>query len=536
MTHTPSTPVLQVRELSVQFKQGTATTTAVERISFDLHRGETVALVGESGSGKSVTALSILKLLPYPAASHPSGEILFEGEDLLQLRDQRMQAIRGNRIGMIFQEPMTALNPLHTIEKQLGEVICQHRNIKRRQARPLVIELLNQVQIPEPESRLNNYPHELSGGQRQRVMIAMALANEPQILIADEPTTALDVTVQKEILELLAKLQTTRGLSMLFITHDLGVVRHCADRVVVMKNGLCVEHGDVDAVFTNPQNNYTQELLNAVPSQRPDPVVTTNAEPLLAAENISVEFALSKTLLGKPKRVLRAVNRVSVELYQGETLGIVGESGSGKSTLAMALLRLTASDGSITFDRKPLQPLSQKQLRPLRRDLQVVFQDPFASLSPRMTIGQIISEGLLVHEKLPEEAVEAQVVEVMNEVNIDASWRHRYPHELSGGQRQRVAIARALILNPRLLVLDEPTSALDRSVQHRVIDLLAELQQKRGLSYLFISHDLQVVRALSHRVMVMRGGEVVESGLCQDIFENPSTDYTRALINASLLT
>ena len=530
----PTTPLLQVKELSVSFHQAGGSIVAVEKLSFDLHSGETVALVGESGSGKSMTAHAIMRLLPYPMAFHPSGEILFDDKDLLQLNQVQMRSIRGNRIGMIFQEPMTALNPLHTVEKQIGEVIALHRGIKLRETKPLVLELLKQVKIPNPEQRLRSYPHQLSGGQRQRVMIAMALANEPELLIADEPTTALDVTVQREILELLKELQAFHQLSMLLITHDLGVVKHMASRVIVMKSGHAVEQGSVAQILEHPNHTYTQELTLSNPGIMPIQLEQSDARAtILSVENLNVSFTIQKSIFGKVLKQFHAVKQGCLSLSTAETLGIVGESGSGKTTLALAILKLINSSGEILFDGRDLQNCSEKSFRPLRRHIQIVFQDPFASLSPRMTVAEIISEGLRVHEPISEQQCEERVVAVMQEVDLDPSWRHRYPHEFSGGQRQRIAIARALILNPKLIILDEPTSALDKAVQIKVIRLLRDLQLKRNLSYIFISHDLKLIQALSHQVIVMKDGDMVESGPAKAIFNNPKSEYTRTLLAAS---
>ena len=542
------TPLLQVNDLSVAFRQGDSITEVVKKISFDIQQGETVALVGESGSGKSMTAHAIMKLLPYPMAFHPSGEILFKGQDLIQFSPKQMQKIRGNQIGMIFQEPMTALNPLHTIDKQIGEVICQHRGINIKQARPLILDLLKKVQIPNPESRLKSYPHELSGGQRQRVMIAMALANEPRLLIADEPTTALDVTVQKEILHLLKGLQQQENLGLLLITHDLGVVKHMAQRVLVMKDGELVESNECQTIFNEPSHPYTKSLLQSAPSGTPADIGSSQQEdttPLLTTSNLNVSFTVRKSLLGKPLERFRAVKDANIRIHKGTTLGIVGESGSGKSTLALAILRLIESEGEIRFDNTLISDIREKHLRSLRKNFQVVFQDPFASLSPRMTAEEIIQEGLNIHnpsnsgntetaQPLSKDEKEQRVKDVMREVGLDSELRHRYPHEFSGGQRQRIAIARALILNPALLILDEPTSALDKTVQVQVVDLLRELQQNRQLTYLFISHDLSVVKALSHQIIVMKDGEIVEQGQADSVLSRPSNAYTQQLIAATL--
>ena len=525
--------LLSIEDLSVTFHQGHESSNVVDRVNLSLHQGKTLALVGESGSGKSVTAHSVLKLLPYPMASHPHGRILYRGSNLLELDEQEIRSIRGNKIGMIFQEPMTALNPLQRVEKQIGEVLLEHGENSRESIREKVLDLLTLVKIPDPEQKLRAFPHELSGGQRQRVMIAMALANQPEILIADEPTTALDVTVQREILELLKSLQKEQQLSLLLITHDLGVVQHMADEVAVMKNGQILETQSVRQLFSSPTQPYTQSLLNAAPSGRPTTVVSASATVLLSAKDLKVNYTLKKTLFGKPKVQLAAVKNANLELRPGETLGIVGESGSGKSTLALALLRLIESEGTIVFDAQKISSVAENQLRHLRSRLQVVFQDPFASLSPRMTISEIIGEGLKIHSTLSPHKLREKVIKTMTEVGLDPQSRHRYPHEFSGGQRQRVAIARALILDPALIVLDEPTSALDRAVQSQVIELLRELQTKRGLSYLFISHDLKVVQAVSHRVMVMKDGEIVECGNAEQILKKPQHEYTKNLIAAS---
>nr|WP_319390554.1 ABC transporter ATP-binding protein [uncultured Cohaesibacter sp.] len=535
MTKTQSSqPLLSVRNLSVAFLQDGKEQLAVDRISFDLEKGETMALVGESGSGKSVSALSILKLLPYPAASHPSGQILFDGEDLLNASDKKLRSVRGNRISMIFQEPMSSLNPLHTVEKQIGEVLSIHHGMGEKQARERVLELLNDVGIREPEKRLKSYPHQLSGGQRQRVMIAMALANEPELLIADEPTTALDVTVQAQILELLRSLQKTHGMALLFITHDLGIVEKLADKVCVMTKGEIVERGSTKALFANPTHPYTRHLLNSEPSGEARPVAD-DAPILLETDNLKVWFPIKRGFMRKIVGHIKAVDGISLSVRAGETLGIVGESGSGKTTLGLALLRMISSEGPIVFQGNHLDGLNSKAMRDKRGDMQIVFQDPFGSLSPRMSIAQIVDEGLAIHAPaLSEEERDAKVVSVLREVGIDPDTRHRYPHEFSGGQRQRISIARAMVLEPKFVMLDEPTSALDMSVQAQVVDLLRDLQAKHGLTYLFISHDLKVVRALSNRVIVMRNGKVVEEGSVERIFKAPESDYTKALMAAAL--
>ncbi len=527
------TPILVVKDLSVTFSSAGVASTAVDNISFHIDKGETLALVGESGSGKSVSALSILKLLPYPTAAHPSGTIHFKGEDLLDSDEDDLRRVRGDDITMIFQEPMTSLNPLHTIELQIGEILRLHQNMDAKQARDRILELLNQVGIHEPEKRLNAYPHQLSGGQRQRVMIAMSLANEPELLIADEPTTALDVTVQAQILELLAKLQRERGLSMLFITHDLGIVRKIADRVCVMTNGKIVEHGPTEEIFNNPQHEYTKHLLAAEPNGNP-PTTDLSAPIVLKGEQIKVWFPIKAGFMRNIVDHVKAVDGIDLILREGQTLGVVGESGSGKTTLGLALTRLISSKGKIGFVGKSIDEFSFKQMRPLRREMQVVFQDPFGSLSPRMSIAEIVAEGLGIHRtELGADQRDDVVCKALQEVGLEPQSRHRYPHEFSGGQRQRVAIARAMVLEPKFIMLDEPTSALDMSVQAQVVDLLRELQIKHNLSYLFISHDLKVVRALANEVIVMRHGKVVEQGQSEQIFDAPQTDYTKALMAAA---
>ncbi|KXF79022.1 microcin ABC transporter ATP-binding protein [Paramesorhizobium deserti] len=527
------TPLLSVRDLSVAFTQGGKETLAVDHISFDIAKGETVALVGESGSGKSVSALSILKLLPYPSASHPSGQILFNGNDLLDKDESDLRRVRGNDIAMIFQEPMTSLNPLHTIERQVGEILKVHQGMSDRAARARTLELLNEVGIREPEKRLNAYPHQLSGGQRQRVMIAMALANKPALLIADEPTTALDVTVQAQILKLLAELKAAQDMSMLFITHDLGIVRKIADRVCVMTKGKIVEAGPTKEIFENPQHEYTKHLLAAEPKGEP-PAANPAATSVMEGRDVKVWFPIKKGFLRRTVDHVKAVDGIDVTIRAGQTLGVVGESGSGKTTLGLALARMISSQGDIRFTGREIEGLSFKQMRPLRRELQIVFQDPFGSLSPRMSITEIIAEGLQIHEPgLSADERDARVVAALKEVNLDPETRFRYPHEFSGGQRQRIAIARAMVLNPRFVMLDEPTSALDMSVQAQVVDLLRALQKKHDLAYLFISHDLKVVRALANDVLVMRNGKAVEYGPAVEIFARPKEEYTKALMAAA---
>ena len=523
------TPLLSVKDLSVRFGD----LEAVKHVSFDIARGETLALVGESGSGKSVTALSVLQLLPYPLASHPNGSITFHGEEMVNTAPAELQRIRGNRIAMVFQEPMTSLNPLHTIERQINEVLVLHKRLNKAAARQRTLELLQLVGLPEAEKRLSAYPHQLSGGQRQRVMIAMALANEPDLLIADEPTTALDVTIQAQILKLLKDLQQKMGMALLLITHDLNIVRKVVDRVCIMTNGEIVEHGPVAQVFGQPQHAYTKKLLAAEPkgvaaATQPDaPVV-------MDARDVKIWFPITAGLLRRTVGHIKAVDGISLSVRAGETLGVVGESGSGKSTLAYALLRLQKSEGSIRFRGEELQGRSWNEMRALRKVMQIVFQDPFDSLSPRLSIFHIVSEGLAVHGIGANEAERRiMVAEALRETGLDPAAMDRYPHEFSGGQRQRIAIARAIVLKPKFIVLDEPTSALDMSVQAQIVDLLRDLQQKHGLAYLFISHDLRVVRALSDRVMVMKDGKVVEENTAKQIFDAPQTDYTRALIAAA---
>ncbi len=525
--------LLSVRDLSVDFATPVGRVQAVRNVSFDVAPGETLALVGESGSGKSVSALSILQLLPYPTARHPGGSIRFEGQELLGGDEATLRAIRGNDIAMIFQEPMTSLNPLHTIEKQINEVLFVHKGLARQAARARTLELLKLVGLNNAEQRLNAYPHELSGGQRQRVMIAMALANEPKLLIADEPTTALDVTIQAQILELLDDLKAKFGMSILFITHDLGIVRKMADRVAVMQQGEIVELEETETLFANPTHSYTKQLLDAEPSGTALAPVH-DAPRVIQADDLKVHFPIKAGLMRRVVDHVRAVDGITLEVREGQTVGVVGESGSGKTTLGLALLRLISSEGPIEFDGNAIEDLRTKQLRPLRREMQIVFQDPYGSLSPRMSIAHIIAEGLKVHG-IGENAAarDEMIVRVMEEVGLDPNARHRYPHEFSGGQRQRVAIARALVLKPKFIVLDEPTSALDRSVQAQIIDLLRDLQAKYKLAYLFISHDLKVVQAISNHVIVMQNGKVVEQGPAADIFDNPREGYTKALMAAA---
>ena len=522
--------LLQVRNLSVSFTQDGATTDAVKTVSFEVGKGETVALVGESGSGKSVTALSTVSLLPESAAV--SGSVRYGGTEMIGAPEADLRRVRGNDISFIFQEPMTSLNPLHTIEKQLGESLSLHQNLTGADAEARILDLLRKVGIRDPETRLRAYPHQLSGGQRQRVMIAMALANGPDLLVADEPTTALDVTIQAQILDLLAELKEAEGMSLLFITHDLGIVRRIADKVCVMKDGEIVETGPTEEIFANPQHPYTQTLLAAEPSGSPDPVPEA-AKEIVATDKLRVWFPIQRGLLRKTVGHVKAVNEASISVRQGETLGVVGESGSGKTTLALAILRLLSSEGRISFVGNEIQGWNSTRIRPLRKDMQVVFQDPYGSLSPRMTIEQIVAEGLSVHDVAGNLNSYELVADILTEVGLDPAMMHRYPHEFSGGQRQRIAIARAMILNPKLVVLDEPTSALDMTVQVQIVDLLRRLQKRHNLAYLFISHDLKVVRALSHKVIVMKQGDIVESGTNAEIFSNPRTGYTRELMAAA---
>ncbi len=528
-----SEPLLSVEYLSVSFTTSGVTTPAVEKISFHIDKGETVALVGESGSGKSVSALSILKLLPYPSASHPSGKIFFKGQDLLNTSEDELRKVRGNDVTMIFQEPMTSLNPLHTIERQIGEILTIHRGMSEAQAQKRTLELLNQVGIREPEKRLGAYPHQMSGGQRQRVMIAMSLANEPELLIADEPTTALDVTVQAQILELLGEMKKERGLSMLFITHDLGIVRKIADRVCVMTNGKIVEHGPTKEIFNNPQHEYTKHLLAAEPKGNP-PKSDPKSPIIIEGEDMKVWFPIKQGFMRKTIDHVKAVDGIDLKLRAGQTLGVVGESGSGKTTLGLALTRMISSKGRISFVGKDIDAYSFNEMKPLRGDMQIVFQDPYGSLSPRMSVAEIVAEGMKIHmPHMSANEVDDTVAGVLQEVGLDPATRHRYPHEFSGGQRQRMAIARAMVLEPKFVMLDEPTSALDMSVQAQVVELLLRLQEERNLAYLFISHDLKVVRALANDVMVMRLGKVVEQGPSKQIFDNPKTEYTKALMAAA---
>ncbi len=525
--------LVRIRDLSVDFSSAGESVRAVSGVSFDIESGETLALVGESGSGKSVTALSILQLLPYPVASHPSGTIEVDGTDMIGASRRMLRRIRGNRVSMIFQEPMTSLNPLHTIGRQVAEVLTLHRGLPKRQALIRARELLEMVALGETAKRLKAFPHELSGGQRQRVMIAMALACEPDLLIADEPTTALDVTVQAQILKLLTELQRQLGMAMLLITHDLAIVRHIARRVCVMHDGAIVEEGATEQIFEMPSHPYTRALLAAEPKGEPL-ILDQGAEEVLACDDLKVHFPIKAGVIRRTVDHVKAVDGVTLSVRAGQTVGVVGESGSGKTSLALALLRLTSSRGPIAFEERSIQGLTFKKMRPLRRRMQIVFQDPFSSLSPRMTVRQIIEEGLKVHRLEAANGRQALIDEVLEEVGLEPAMQDRYPHEFSGGQRQRISIARALVLKPSLVVLDEPTSALDMSVQAQIIDLLRALQARHRLAYLFISHDLKVIRALCHEVIVLRDGQVVEQGPTGQIFEAAQTPYTRALLAAAL--
>ena len=525
-------PLIEVRNLSIAFSQGDQRKTVVERVSFRVEKGRAMALVGESGSGKTVTAQAIVRLLPQPAASYPTGEIFFRGRDVLKMSDAELREMRGGSVTMVFQEPMTSLNPLHAIARQIGEIIALHHG-RAAATKERIVELLNEVGVVDPASRLGAYPHQLSGGQRQRVMIAMALANRPDLLIADEPTTALDVTVQAQILTLLKDLQTKLGMAMLFITHDLNVVRKIADDIIVMQKGAIVEAGRMAEVFANPQHAYTRALLAAEPKGDPPPA-EKSAPTIAGAKDLRVWFPIKRGLLRRTVGYVKAVDGVSLEVREGETVGVVGESGSGKTTLGLAMLRLIRSEGPIAFLGCAINGLNSRAMRPLRRDMQIVFQDPFGSLSPRMSVAEIVEEGLIAQGTKLNAGERRRVVEqALADTGLDPSSLDRYPHEFSGGQRQRIAIARAMALDPKFVVLDEPTSALDVSIQAQIVDLLRDLQRRRKLAYLFISHDLRVVRALASEIIVMRRGKVVESGAAAEVFANPRDEYTRALFAAA---
>ena len=527
-------PMLSIRNLDVSFQLGERRIDAVRDVSFDIAPGETLALVGESGSGKSVTALSVLRLLPYPSASHPKGQILFKDTDLLTAGDKLLRTVRGNEISMIYQEPMSSLNPLHTIERQVSEVLSVHQGLGRSAARKRVLELLDAVGIPEPQTRLASFPHQLSGGQRQRVMIAMALACEPALLIADEPTTALDVTVQAQILDLLKSVQRRMGMAMLFITHDLGIVRRMADKVCVMQNGEIVERADTETLFAQPQHAYTKHLLSSELSGM-EPGVAMIGKPVMAVSDLKVWFPVKRGLFKRTVGHIKAVDGVDLVVRRGETLGVVGESGSGKTTLGLAMLRLISSEGRIVFLGDDIAGKKSRAMRDYRADMQVVFQDPYGSLSPRMSVGDIIAEGLAVHfPHIKARERDEKVKAVLTEVGLEPEMRHRYPHEFSGGQRQRIAIARALILEPKFIVLDEPTSALDMSVQAQIVKLLRDLQAQHGLTYVFISHNLKVVRAIANAIIVMQDGKIVERAETETLFAAPEHPYTRTLLAAAL--
>ena len=527
--------VLKVKNLSATFKTPGGEVAAVKDVSFELNKGETLAVVGESGSGKSVTALSVMQLLPYPVASHSAeSSIQFKGEELVGKSEKEMRKIRGSKISMIFQEPLTALNPLHTIEKQIGEMLTLHQGMSKKRAKERILELLDLVGLSRLKDRLDAYPHELSGGQRQRVMISMALANEPELLIADEPTTALDVTIQAQILELLDDLKKRLGMSLIIITHDLSIVERMADKICVMKRGEMVEEGDTKAIYAAPKHDYTKMLLSAQPKGTARPPAN-DAKPVIEGRGIKVHFPKKKNFFGKVTDTVKAVDDIDITVRAGETIGVVGESGSGKTTLGLALIKLQSAEGTIVFQGTDISALSRKQVKPMREDMQIVFQDPFGSLSPRMSVAQIIGEGLQIHRPdLDKNGRDALVVDALKKVHMDPESRHRYPHEFSGGQRQRISIARALVLEPNLLVLDEPTSALDVSVQTEIVDLLREIQERENLAYIFISHDLRVVRAMAHHLIVMQNGKVVESGPAADIFDKPQQEYTKTLMEAAL--
>ncbi|MBK47438.1 MAG: microcin ABC transporter ATP-binding protein [Pelagibacteraceae bacterium] len=528
--------LLRIKNLSVSFNIDNKISSAVKNISLDVARGEALGIVGESGSGKSVTALSVLKLLPYPTAFHPSGEIYYNNKNILNSTEEELQKIRGNNISMIFQEPMTSLNPLHNIRKQVTEVLFLHKNLSDKEAENRAIELLDLVGFPDGKNRLNDYPHQLSGGQKQRVMIAMALANDPDLLIADEPTTALDVTIQAQILNLLKKLQSKLKMSLIIITHDLTIVKNITDKVIVMTNGKIVESGKTNLIFSKPKHPYTKKLLSSEPKGKP--IKIRNKKSLLSTKDLKVYYPIKKGFLKKTSGFIKAVDKVNINVFTGQTLGIVGESGSGKTTLGMAVLRLIKSSGEINFFKKneklSINNFDFKKMRPLRNDLQVVFQDPFGSLSPRLSIKEIIGEGLEIHKQnLKKKDREKLIIDTLKKVELDTNILNRYPHEFSGGQRQRIAIARAIVLKPRFLILDEPTSALDLSVQSQIINLLKKLQKENNLGYIFISHDLRVVKSLAHQLIVLKDGKIIESGKADRIFKSPKQLYTKKLISAA---
>ncbi len=524
--------LVRIQDLTIAFQKGVQVDPVVQHASLDVHPGEVLALVGESGSGKTVTAMSILRLLPMPPAVYPRGQIWYKGQDTLRLPEQELQRIRGNRISVIFQEPMMSLNPLHTIRKQLNETLSLHQGLTTPQATRRSLEWLERVEIRDPQKRLTAYPHQLSGGEQQRVMIAMALANNPDLLIADEPTTALDVTVQAQILALIKELQNELGMAILFITHDLGIVQRISDRVAVMRQGEIVEQATTSTLFHNPRHQYTRLLLDSEPKGKPQQA-KSGREPLIHVENLKVWFPIQRGILRRTLGYVKAVNDISFQVKKGQTLGIVGESGSGKSTTGLALLRLVESEGKIQFQNQQLHRFSNKEMRPLRRRMQIIFQDPFGSLSPRLSVAQIIGEGLRIHSDASPGEIDQEIIRVMEEVELDPETRHRYPNEFSGGQRQRIAMARALVLKPDFIVLDEPTSSLDRSVQFQVIQLLKTLQEQYGLTYIFISHDLKIIKSLCHEILVMKKGEVMEYGYASQIFSQPRHAYTRELLETA---
>ncbi len=526
--------ILEIKNLVIDFESKESTFRAVNNISLEIAKGKTLSLVGESGSGKSVTALSVLQLLPEGTVRYSKeSSIEFEGRQIIGGSKKDITLLRGNKISMIFQEPMTSLNPYQKVGYQIDESLIIHRGLSKKEAREKTLDLLKKVKIPEPEIKVNSYPHQLSGGQRQRIMIAMALANEPELLIADEPTTALDVTVEKALLELLADLQKEFGMSILFITHDLNIVKKFSDDVCVMKDGQIVEAGRVKELFDDPKHPYTIKLLNSIPGKKEK--LNTDNELLLSGSEVDINYPVAKNLFGQTTEFLNAVKKVDIKIYSGSTTGLVGESGSGKSSLARALLGIEKSEGNIIFDNKDINKLSSSEIRNFKKDFQIVFQDPFGSLSPRMTIGEIVGEGLKVHQpNLTKEERRNKIVQALNDVELESSSFSRFPHELSGGQRQRVAIARAIILEPKLILLDEPTSALDVSIQMQILNLLKDLQSRLGLAYLCISHDLKVIRFLSDYVYVMKDGNIVEDGISDDLFESPHHIYTQELLAASI--
>jgi microcin C transport system ATP-binding protein len=522
-------PLVEIRDLHIGFYKGERIDQVVHGVDLSIYPNETVALVGESGSGKTVTAQAILRLFPENVIAYPRGEILFSGRDVLSMNSNQLREIRGSDIGMIFQEPMTSLNPLHTVEKQINEALFLHRGLSSSEASSIALQWLKRVGLSDPEKKLYSFPHQLSGGERQRVMIAMALVNEPQLLIADEPTTALDVTIQAQILELMKELQRELHMSVLFITHDLGIVRRIADRVAVMHDGLIVETESTGKIFSKPSHPYTRKLLAAEPKGE-SPPSDPDREALVSARDLKVWFPIQRGVLRLTKGHVKAVDGVTFKVRKGQTLGVVGESGSGKTTLGKALLRLENSEGEIWFENQAVHAVEGKKLRPLRRRMQVIFQDPFGSLSPRMSVEQIIGEGLVINRIGTPDSRKRRIIEVMEEVGLDPDHRHRYPHEFSGGQRQRIALARALVLQPDLLILDEPTSSLDRTIQFQVIELLKSLQARHGLSYIFISHDLKVVKGLCHDIVIMKEGKIVEEGQAREIFSKPQHPYTKELL------